>query len=396
MTDTVTENADVAGYLAAVREALLDLPASDYDDLLEDLEAHLYEVVAESGGASLESSLGTPASYADELRSSAGLDLAPSSGVPLLRRVERRVARSPLWHALGRLLEQPWAKAVREFLPTLRPGWWVLRGWLALFALIVWLHGSELTSYSSNLLVPTYHGNWVIGFASVVVAVVASVVLGLRTARLPLWTRRVIGVASAVVVLFSISMYGDAENLSRGYGQERFGTPYAAVATQAPYHGITVDGRHPLNIYPYDEQGHLLTNVRLFDDRGRPIEGLPGTDQYGQKLVRVLPSDAAGAVVSNEYPQRVAAAQLEQLINWTAATGSLPTVGPSAEAAFAAATPMPTPTVFVPPMAGATPAPVPTTAPAPTPSPSLTPAAKTSGPAKVKARAKAKPGPTSS
>lgn len=39
--------AEVAGYLAAVREELADLAPSERDDLLEDLAAHLTEVAAE-------------------------------------------------------------------------------------------------------------------------------------------------------------------------------------------------------------------------------------------------------------------------------------------------------------------------------------------------------------
>lgn len=396
MTDIVTENGEVAGYLAAIQAALADLPAQDFDDLIEDLQAHLYEVLAESGGASLEASLGSPTAYAAELRASAGLDPAPTSRRPLLRRVERRVTTSPVWHAFGRTLEQPWAREVRTFLPTLRPGWWVLRGWLALFALIVWLHGSELSPYSSDLLVPTYHGNWLIGFVAVLIAVVASVVLGLRTAALPLWTRRVIAAASALVVAFSISMYGDAQSVSSTFFQPHY---YAPAPSPKPYIGITLDGHHPLNIYPYDAQGHLLTNVRLFDERGKPLQGLGKSTPQGQQLVRVLPSDAAGAPVANEYPQltgmRPPADQGPQL---DANGQPMATPSVSSEQAYAAATPLPGPTFFVPPMAGATPTPAVTTA-APTPArtPSVTAPAKTSPPAKTRATvsAKAKPRPTS-
>ena len=394
MTETVTENADVASYLAAVREALLDLSASDHDDLLEDLEAHLYEVVAESGGASLESSLGSPASYADELRASAGLEPAPSVDGPLLRGIVRRVSTSPMWHAFGRSLERPAARSVREFLPTLRPGWWVLRGWLALFVIVVWLHGGDLQSYRDRVFVPTYHGNWVIGIVAVILAVVCSVSLGLRTAGLPQWARRTVGTLGALIVVLALARYGDVENVSRGYGQEQLGQAYPAEAPQPPYPGITVDGRHPINIYPYDEQGHLLHNVRLFDDQGRPLQGLARYDAKGQQLVKELRSDAAGAIVANEYPQVIGDIDGQQLgLDANGNPAKPPTAGPSASAAYALSTPMPTPTVFVPPMAGATP--TSTTTAAPTPSPSLTPAAKTSAPARAKGRAKVKPRPTS-
>ena len=74
---TETMSADVRDYLAAVMRELADLPPAERDDLLDDLDDHLHEVLAEGEG-SLEQRLGPPAMYAAELRTSAGLASAAS------------------------------------------------------------------------------------------------------------------------------------------------------------------------------------------------------------------------------------------------------------------------------------------------------------------------------
>ncbi len=401
MTDTVTENADVAGYLAAVRAALLDLPASDYDDLIEDLEAHLYEVLAESGGASLEASLGSPTAYAAELRASAGLEPADQSGRPLLLRLEQRLTSSDAWELLGRTVERPAGRAVREFLPTLRPGWWVVRGWLALFAVVGWLHGHQVDPYRRFVVVPTYHGNWPLGALAVLAAVIGSVWLGLRAPALSKVARRMVAASSALILLVAFSLYLDRADLGSGFSYPTYGgvsvaTSAAPTAAGGPS-GLVLDGHTPLNIYAYDAQGHLLSNVRLYDEQGKPLQGLGSENADGQPLVRVPRQDAAGALVNNEYPQQVGAVNPEQL--GTGPDGGpnpVPTSGPSAAAAFGLSTPLPTPTIFVPPMAGAMPTPSAQPTAAATPTPSLTPAARTSVPAKPKAKVKPKPAPKTS
>ena len=191
---TQTETTEVGRYLAAIRQSLGDLSADEREDLLEDLEAHLHEVVAESG-TSLEASLGSAQQYAEELRATAGLEPAPTEAVPLLRRVERTIAGSSLWPQARQLSQRPMARAAREFVPTLRPAWWLVRGWLWLFAVVVWLHNGELEPYRARIIVPGYHGHWLVGVLALAVALVASVWLGLRQARLGQSGRRAIGLS---------------------------------------------------------------------------------------------------------------------------------------------------------------------------------------------------------
>jgi hypothetical protein len=100
-----TVDGEVARYAAAVRAAFADLPAPDRETLLEDIEDHLVEVAAESGGP-LEERLGPPETYAAELRAWAGL---PAPGAA--RRRGRRTSR--LVRRLERLLAAAAAHAGR-------------------------------------------------------------------------------------------------------------------------------------------------------------------------------------------------------------------------------------------------------------------------------------------
>jgi hypothetical protein len=121
---------EVARYAAAVRSALSDLPETARTELVEDLENHLREVLAEAGGSPTER-FGTPAAYSAELRASAGLEnLMP-------RRLRARTVVGKSWpvRVLGRAYaaarDHPFGRAMRHFLLSLRPAWWVLRGYLA-------------------------------------------------------------------------------------------------------------------------------------------------------------------------------------------------------------------------------------------------------------------------
>ena len=136
MNDTIDAGAEnqVARYATAVRAAFADLPGPDRELLLEDLEDHLQEVAAEAGGP-LSERLGRPEAYAAELRASAGLP-APDPGAhreggSWLRRTWGAQQLGRLWAAVS---THPAARATLDFLPELRPAWWVLRGYLAVQA----------------------------------------------------------------------------------------------------------------------------------------------------------------------------------------------------------------------------------------------------------------------
>ena len=65
----------IQSYASAVRAAMGDLPPEQAHEVLDGLDEHLAEIVAD-GTVDLEAVLGSPESYAAELRLSAGLPAA--------------------------------------------------------------------------------------------------------------------------------------------------------------------------------------------------------------------------------------------------------------------------------------------------------------------------------
>src|SRR5207302_9513251 len=133
--------------------------------LLDDLEQHLHEVAAEEEGT-LTDRLGPPAAYAAELRLSAGLPPTPA------RPRIRSSMSSRLQRSVHRLRSLPGGAATLDFMRELRPGWWVLRGYLFVVAMsIVFTHTVHWFP-SGDRAEP------LVGLVAVVAAVVGSVALG--------------------------------------------------------------------------------------------------------------------------------------------------------------------------------------------------------------------------
>jgi hypothetical protein len=294
VNDTI--DADVARYATAVRAAFADLPAPERELLLEDLEDHLQEVAAEDGGP-LDERLGAPEAYAAELRASAGLPApgAPAAGHrrarPRLR--ESRVARrlAALW---GGALAHPAGRAVAEFLPELRPAWWVVRGYLAVQAASVGL-SFLFADNDLRFPVPELFGSQVLGLLAVAAAVAGSVALGRRSAA----TRR----GHGLIVLVNTALAVFAVFLLLDLGASR----YAAEAGWDQAQFVTID---PMGLR---SNGREISNIYAFDQQGRPLQGVYLVDQYGEPLVTShhddpdveprLPVDLNGNAVLNRYPQ---------------------------------------------------------------------------------------------
>lgn len=246
MTATLISG-DVASYLAAVRAHLEGLPAADLDDVLQDLEDHLREVAAEGEGT-LATRLGPPEAYAAELRASAGLpELGTASRPPWRRRLLSRLART----GPGRLVATVGATApyrqLRDFLTELRPGWWVLRGFLAVAA---WSYLFGVSLFASRL----------IGLVVLLLGAWGSVALGRRSDRSGRVRRWAPAVNGLVVVLSLIAFTG--------------GTSADIIhPSGAGYPGDLhrPDGTAITNIHPYAADGTPLEGVMLFDQVGRPI-----------------------------------------------------------------------------------------------------------------------------
>lgn len=133
MTEQLTEKTDplvsteVREFVANVREQLADLDAEEQQELTAGLEADLTDLVAERG----VEALGDPAAYARELRTAAGHP--PTMG----RRPGARGLRQALMEAIDsthdtwdRVLDAI-SPALRGFLSSLQPAWWVLRAGVA-------------------------------------------------------------------------------------------------------------------------------------------------------------------------------------------------------------------------------------------------------------------------
>ncbi|MFI7212201.1 HAAS signaling domain-containing protein [Micromonospora maritima] len=244
---------EITDYVDRVRAALADLPPSVRDELTEDLPEHLAEVAAEGDGA-LDDRLGPPEAYAAELRTAAG---AESGRRPArLRRLAAVRDRATtqvrlLDRQLGPLVGQA---RVADFLRSLRPAWWLVRGWLA--ALLV----GEMTGSDRAGLLPRIEGSVLGGLVLLAGAMLASLWLGRRSGDFTGWPRRLHLVGTAVLAVFALVVVTDV--------QER-----AGVDPDADYQQVSVDGRFDRieDVFVYDQQGRLVRDAQLFDQNGVPI-----------------------------------------------------------------------------------------------------------------------------
>lgn len=313
----------VREYLTRVRTALADLPAGELDEVLDDVRPHLAEIAAELGEdarlPAMVARLGTPESYAAELRaagdypppaaaaevtpgkqpSNVGLRLAvwlvPVAAVVAaflgLQMIVHRPNSSPIeallpvmaalglaaWYVSRRGVdavaalpevrrldsalapgETGWGRVVRYF-RSLEPAWW-----LACTALFVLVGVLLLRGWGDPVPVVLALGTmaglalWAGPRAS--------------TERRWLWATVPLS-AFAVGAVFGLvsefvdraGPYGEYAYLAdNGYLPE----PESAV----PAGGLRNDGRPLHNIYAFDAKGKPMADMYLYDHAGRPIE----------------------------------------------------------------------------------------------------------------------------
>lgn len=317
-------SAVVTAYVSAVRDELSQLPADELAEITEDVRDHLDQVAAELGDDvsmdALIGRLGTPAAYAAELRSAAGLAEPEPTSPPAHTGFFRRLLRGMVTFAvlaavafvvvgvfdmlfvsygsvalfmvaavwvvaaaggvflllLGRdnpaeelkalpgarlvgearrwLTAKPWGPPAIDFVTSLRPAWWLVRA--AALGLIV----------AHVVTVP-------LGGVVFLAALVASVWLGLRTRAGGVDGAGLLAVNAANVALAvgGVLAAGSVlNNVVPGYVE------------YVEYHpedepGIYSESGEVDNIFVYGPDGKLLTNVRIYDGDGRPID-LPLVD----------------------------------------------------------------------------------------------------------------------
>ncbi len=275
MADETPHN-DVARYAAAVRDALSDLPAAKRDLVLEDLEDHLAEVAAESG-LPLASRLGPPEEYAAELRAAYGAGHQP----PRLRFPRtRRLLRGTLFQLSGWRSYQ----AVRDYVPELRPAWWVLRAYLAVLVLAVMLRGDQTIHPIPN----PFTSGGIVELIAMAAAIVFSIKLGRWSTRRNDGLSWPLRAGNAVVALGGLIALGSMSTIPAWIDtySASYGMPDAYAASP-----IT-------NIYAYTIDGRPLDGVLLYDQDGKPLS-LKASD-YG--IITDYPIAADGQPITNEYP----------------------------------------------------------------------------------------------
>jgi hypothetical protein len=206
-------NDEIGQYLDGVRAALADLPAPVRDELLEDLPEHLADVAADGAG-SLRSRLGSPAEYAAELRTAAGIGARADGGLPGTYTAVVGLLRDKL-RALddfgGPVFGYP---RLSEFGRLLRPGWWVLRGYILGMLVIGAVDGNQGVLPAS-----------LAGLVVIFIAVVASVRFGRRTDTLPALARpavAVVGLFLGFILLVNLDVidqrWEESGHWDTGYG----------------------------------------------------------------------------------------------------------------------------------------------------------------------------------
>lgn len=273
---SITIDVEVRSYLAAVVAQLDDLPPDEREELTDDLEQHLFEVAAEGEG-SLQDRLGPPEEYAAELRASAGFP--PPGGSGSRFRNARRAVDSIRTSAVVRTVLQSW--------PQFRPAWWVIRGYMFVIGFDVLF--TDRLYEPAPILIPNFRGTTVFGWASIVIVVVASVMLGRRAERDR--AARWMDVISSIVVLV-MSM----ATLS-AVGNSVTNVEYVSDVVPHLHHE---DGAPITNICAYTPDMKQLDDVLLFDQDGRPIDNV--LDEHGYS-VRPVPGELPERGFSNSYPR---------------------------------------------------------------------------------------------
>jgi uncharacterized membrane protein len=273
--------ADVTAYAAAVRAALASLPDAERESLLEDLEDHLAEVASESG-LPLQERLGRPEDYAAELRSA----YAGNAATTTRRRPLRDRVRALISSAIGTTAY----RELREFLPELRPGWWVLRAYLAVLVItFIFSTGHDLRPIPNP-----FSSRGLLQILATLLAIAISVRIGRRGLPRSKGWRGAALVANVAIAIFALPVL------------VRMSTDHAyAYPVYQPAHQYVTDVEAGYcssgtftNVYPYTKDGRPLKEILLYDQNGCPLT----ISRKSTEVITDFPLGADGRRIPNEYP----------------------------------------------------------------------------------------------
>jgi len=371
---------DVAGYADSVRHALADLGPDQVDDLTDGLEADLAEAMADDRhagyGRTLLEQFGPPEQYAAELRSAAGLEPSqPGSRSGRPHPVRR--ARALGTAAIARLDATRWWPPVAELLVSLRPVWWLARGWVLYGVLAGLMHSFALRPHS--------FGWWVV----LLTLVVLSVQWGRGRLQLPGRWKGLGTLASVLAVVALLPVLDAAQRPTISFAGS------TAAAEQLPLDVVRVDGMDVSNLFVYDAAGNPVPGAQVYDDRGRAVRTTQddGSMQYwyqasSEPWYLVGAQEVGGATRWNVYPLRGAPAS-----SFDGGTGMAPRPGTTLTSPpwpFAKAPVIAPSSAAVGPAGSATPEPRPSGS----SSPNAAPAPVSTGPAPTPSGTDAAPAPT--
>lgn len=265
-------------FAQSVRDALADLPADEIDELTDGLEADLAERADELGGTD---GFGDPVAYADELRASAGL---PERGAAGRRATppELRTLVASKWRAAASAVRgNPFGAWLIDLFVSLRPVWWVLRGW------IVWQLCGALFFHETFTFLPLNVGlapDPVL--AALLLALVLFSVQWGRGRWMPgRWSRGLLVVVSAVSILaipFVLAwaiQAGESAGYSLGSTTSVDAVPDAQpTPTPTPadsshvFYGVSGGFVHE---YTYAADGSIVSTSPVRDEDGNPLQVAP-------------------------------------------------------------------------------------------------------------------------
>lgn len=188
-------------FLNTVRGRLDDLTTSDQADLLDQVEQRLHDLDTSGGPDAIDTHLGKPADLADEIRAAAGFPPAAAT--------TETVRSTSSIDALRALTAHRTMRPVVNYLVSLRPAWWAARGYILIAGVLAAIsQGGGYRLHTLGSYTQAFGGRddtamvhlsrtWIL---IPLAAVVASVALGLATARLPRTARVLVAALNVIAI----------------------------------------------------------------------------------------------------------------------------------------------------------------------------------------------------